>query len=79
MILTIDIVIHISIFIVNVMSLCFSHCSEWVNKTLKGCDKIRNIEEETIPVLYPRVPGVPPPKKGNKNNAWYVLSEPLCA
>ena len=61
------------------MLLFLFHLSEWVNKTLKRCDKMRNIEEETIPVLYPRVPGVPPPKKENKNNAWYVLSKALYA
>ncbi|XP_067948340.1 amidase-like isoform X1 [Watersipora subatra] len=43
---------------------------EWLNEALSGCDQIQNIEEETIPVLYPRVPGVKPPAKDNIYNAW---------
>ena len=44
--------------------------TEWVNDTLKSCDEIRDIEDETIPVLYPRIPGVKPSPQDNPHNAW---------
>ncbi|KAF6039365.1 hypothetical protein EB796_002329 [Bugula neritina] len=43
---------------------------EVVNGWLKSCDGLRLIEEETVPVLYPRIPGAKPARKDNPHNAW---------
>ena len=52
-----------------IMSSAHKHV-DWVNKALKSCDAMKDIEEETIPVLYPRIPGVKPTKEHNPYNAW---------
>ncbi|KAF6025108.1 hypothetical protein EB796_016587 [Bugula neritina] len=46
-----------------------------INTWLKACDGLRLIEEETIPVLYPRIPGVKPARKDNPYNAWATKVE----
>ncbi|KAF6039368.1 hypothetical protein EB796_002332 [Bugula neritina] len=38
---------------------------EVVNGWLKSCDGLQLIEEETVPVLYPRISGVKPARKDN--------------
>ncbi|KAF6025112.1 hypothetical protein EB796_016591 [Bugula neritina] len=49
--------------------------TEVINTWLKTCDGLRSIEEETIPVLYPRIPGVKPARKDNPYNAWATKME----
>ena len=42
-----------------------------MNGALASCDSMREIPEATIPVLYPRTPGVKPTREENPLNAWY--------